>query len=130
MHTSTFHTSEDSLWIEINDVMRFFGRANPEQQFGSGQQHGGRYGCSGCNSLSKRYYDLIYCFHATFLSIADQQKVILSGYFGSTGRNGGIRPFNKLHIEELKKELRSKGVEPIGHKKDLEAMLKELLGGV
>ena len=63
-------------------------------------------------------------------SLADRQKVILSGYFGRTGRNGGIRPFDKLRVEELKKELRSRKVEPIGHKKDLEAALKELLGGV
>ena len=105
--------------IEINDVMRFFGGDNPERQFESGEQHGGRYGCSGCNSLSKRYYDLSYCFRATLLSLADRQKIVLSGYFGRTGRNGGIRPFDKLRVQELEKELRSRGVEPIGHKKIL-----------
>ena len=106
--------------------MRFFGRDNPERQFESGEQHGGRYECSGCNSLSKRYYDLGYYDikkilrdRATLLSLADLQKVVLSGYFGRTGRNGDIRPFDKLRVEELKKELRSRRVEPIGQKKIL-----------
>ena len=61
-------------------------------------------------------------YTTTLLSLADRQKVVLSGYFGRTSRNGGIRLFNKLRVEELKKELRSRGIEPIiGHKKDLKA---------
>ena len=121
---------ETSTGIQINDVMRFVGGDNPERQMESGEQRGGRQGCSGCNSESRRYYDLSYCFRAILMNLADRQSIVLSGHCGRIGRNDSIRPFEKLRVEQLKTELRSRGIEPVGLKKDLEVELGEILGGV
>ena len=51
-------------------------------------------------------------------------------HFGRIGRNGSIRPFEKLRVEQLKTELRSRGIEPVGLKKDLKVELREILGSV
>ena len=121
---------ESSTGIPITDVMRFFSGDNPERQFETGEQRGGRQGCSGCAGTSKRYYDLTYAFHASLRSLEDRQTIVLGGHFGRSKRNGGIRPFDKMLVSELKIELRSRGIEPTGLKKDMESDLREILGGV
>ena len=121
---------ESSASIHVHDVIRFFSGDNPERQFETGEQHGGRHGCSGCAAASRRYYDLTYVYHAQLRDLAERQALVLGGHFGRARRNGGIKPFDKLLLSELRTELRSRGIEPSGNKKDMETDLREILGGV
>ena len=124
------HKIETSNGVEITDVMRFFHGDGPEQQFESGEQRGGHAGCSACSGDSRRYRDLTYSFRRPLLSLADRQKIVLAGPAGKSQRNGAIRPFKNLTIAELQRECRARGLCDDGRKKDLEATLKEHLGGI
>ena len=62
--------------------------------------------------------------------MADRQALVLGGHFGRARRNGGIKPFDKLLLSELRTELRSRGIEPSSNNKDMETDLREILGGV
>ena len=41
-----------------------------------------------------------------------------------------MKPFNDLHLEELRSECRARGLETDGQKKDLKEILKEDIGGI
>ena len=62
--------------------------------------------------------------------LSQQTKHSAQCHFGRIGRNGSIYPFEKLRVEQLKTELRSRGIEPVGLKKDLKVELREILGSV
>ena len=44
---------------------------------------------------------------------------------GKSRRNGGLKPFKDLHVEELKRECTVRGLSCDGSKKELQEILKE-----
>lgn len=124
------HQVETGDGVKVRDVMRFFHGDGPEQQFESGEQRGGHAGCSGCSGDSRRNRDLTYSFRCSQLSLADRQRIVLAGPAGRAKRNGGIKPFKDMSADELQKECRARGLCDKGYRKDLQATLKEHLGGV
>ena len=116
--------------VKVKDVMRFFKGDGPEQQFESGEQKGGNAGYIACSGDSRRYRDLTYSFRRHFLSLADRERIVIAGPEGRSNRNSGVKPFKDLTVPELQRECRARGLSDEGRKKELEATLKEHLGGV
>ena len=121
---------QTSTGVPVTDVMRFFQGDGPEQQFESGEQRGGNNGCSSCSGDSRRYRDLAYCFRSPQLSLADRCNIVRAGPAGRRKRNGGIRPFKNMTVEELRVECAARGLNDDGLKKDLQQNLKDQLKGV
>lgn len=114
----------------VTDIMRLFHGDGPELQFESGEQRGGNNGCSGCSGDSRRYRYLTYCLRFPHLSLADHIKIVQAEAAGRRKRNGGIRPFKNMTVEELRAECSARGLNEEGLKKDLQQNLKKQLKGV
>lgn len=116
--------------IQITDVMRFFHGDGPQQEFEAGEQKGGNAGCAGCSGDARLYKNLAVSLSRPHLSLPERLKKVLQGPAGRQKRNGGIKPFKDLRVEELKRECAARGLPCDGQKKDLQQILKEELGGI
>ena len=120
-----------SSGIEITDVMRFFHGDGPQQEFESGEQKGGNAGCSACGSDARKYFHLSVSLSKPYLSQTDHLKKVLQGPAGRPRRNGGLKPFKDLLLEELKEECYARGLPVDGKKKpELQEIFKEEMGGI
>ena len=55
---------------------------------------------------------------------------VCEGPPGKSRRNGGLKPFKDLHVEELKRECTVRGLSCDGSKKELREILKEKIGSI
>ncbi|XP_022803764.1 uncharacterized protein LOC111341076 [Stylophora pistillata] len=116
--------------VQITDVTRRFHSDGPQQEFESGEQKGGNAGCSGCSGDAKKYKYLSVSLSKPLLSLTDRLRKVIQGPAGRKKRNGGLKPFKNLHLEELREECQAMGLPTDGKKKDLEETLKEEMGGI
>ena len=116
---------------EVVDVMRFFKGDTPEQQFETGEIHCGKTcGCGTCDALPSRWSDLSYCFQAKLQTVEHRRQKVLAGPAGREKRNGGLRPFDNMKVNELKRELKERKLSTAGNRMELEQCLKEHMAGI
>lgn len=117
--------------MQLTDIMRFFHGDGPQQQFEAGEQKGGNGGCASCSGDARKYKYLDVSLSRQHLSLSERQKKVLQGPAGRHKRNGGMKPFKDLLLEELKRECAARGLPCDGQKKyQLQEVLKEELGGI
>ena len=116
--------------VEITDIVRFFHGDGPQQQFEAGEQKGGNAGCASCTGDARKYKDLAVSLSRPHLTLSERLKKVLQGPAGRNKRNGGLKPFKGLRLEELRSECRARGLETDGQKKELQEILKEEIGGI
>ena len=100
--------------VPIYDALKFFVGDHPAQSFERGNQVGGNYKCGSCGCRSDRIDDLALAFFLPWRSLNDLQKLVLNGRYGK--QSGILKPFANLNKEELKEELRVRGVLELGRK--------------
>ena len=91
---------------------------------------GGTAGCASCSGDARRYKDLAVSLRKPHLSLSNHLKKVLQGPAGKNRRNGGLKPFKDLCVEELKREWTACGLSCDGSKKELQEILKEEIGGI
>lgn len=64
------------------------------------------------------------------LSLSDRLRKVLQGPAGRKKRNGGLKPFKNLRLEELREECQARGLPTDGQKTDLQEILKEEMGRI
>ena len=116
--------------VQITDTMRFFHGDGPQQEFEAGEQKGGNAGCASCSGDARKYKDLAVSLSRPHLSLSERLNKVLRGPAGRNKRNGGLKPFKDLRLEELKKECTARGLPCDGQKKDLQEALREEIGGI
>lgn len=116
--------------IQITEVMRFFHGDGPQQEFEAGEQRGGNAGCASCSGDARLYKNLAVSLSRPHLSLPERLTKVLQGPAGRQKRNGGIKLFIDLRVEELKRECAARGLPCDGQKKELQQVLKEELGGI
>ena len=116
--------------IKMTDVMRLFHGDGPQQEFESGEQKGGHAGCAACSGDARRYSCLAVSLSRPYLSLNDRLNKVRQGPAGRSNRNGGLKPFKNLRLEELREECHARGLPTEGSKKDLEEIFKEEMGGI
>ena len=117
--------------MQITDIMPFFHGDGPQQQFEAGEQKGGNAGCASCSGDARKYKYLEVSLSRSHLSLSERQKKVLQGPAGQHKRNGGIKPFKDLLLEDLKRECTARQLPCDGQRKDqLQEALKEELGGI
>ena len=119
-----------SSGAHITDVMRIFHGDGPQQDFESGEQKGGNAGCSGCSGDARKYSHLSASLSKPYLSLTERLRKVLQGPAGRKKRNGGLKPFKNLRLEELREECQARGLSTDGQKKDLQENLREEIGGI
>lgn len=112
--------------IEINDVMRFMNGDNPATEMEDGTQHGGHYGCPGCDGNINSSFDLEYSFQRKYKTLDEKQKLLKAG---PAGKKDIPHPYKNLKVAELRDELQARGMENTGKKEELQKDLFEVLGG-
>ena len=112
--------------IEVWDKMRFMNGDNPAAEMEDGTQHGGNYGCPGCDGNINSSYDLEYTLQRKYKTLEDKTKLILAG---PAGRKGSLHPFKDMKVNDLKSELQARGGSVEGKKEDLQKELFSMLGG-
>lgn len=115
--------------IQTTEVMRFFHGDGPQQEFEAGEQKGGNAGCASCSGDARLYKNLAVFLSRPHLSLPEHLKKVLQGPAGRQKRNGGIKLFKDLRVEELKRECAARGLPCDGQKKELQQVLEEL-GGI
>ena len=68
--------------VEVHDVMRFMNGDNPAAEMEDGTQHGGSYGCPGCDTNINNSADLEYSLQRKYKTLETKNKLILSGPAG------------------------------------------------
>ena len=122
------HPVLSSSKIEIQDSLQFFIGDHPAQSFERGSQSGGNYKCGSCGCRSNRMDDLAHAFSRTWRSLANLQKLVLCGKYGN--KPDIIKPFASLNREQLREELRTRGVFDLtGNKSELQSKLQKVLCG-
>ena len=106
--------------VQITDIMRFFHGDGPQQEFEAGEQKGGNAGCASCSGDARKYKDLAVFLRRPHLNLSEHLKKVLQGPTGKNRRNGGLKLFKDLHVEELKRECTARGLSCEGSKKELQ----------
>ena len=99
---------------------------NPAFEMEDGTQHGGHFGCVGCDGNINSSYDLAYTFQRRYRTLQEKQDLVKSG---PAGRKLGLHPFKNMKINELKNELAARGLSTEGSRQELQKELSEVLGG-
>ena len=86
--------------VEVCDIMRFMNGDNPAAEMEDGTQHGGNYGCPGCDGNINSSHDLEYSLQRRYKTLSAKKTLILSG---PAGRKG-FHPFKDMKVEELRVE--------------------------
>ena len=112
--------------IEVWDVMRFMNGDNPTCEMEDGTQHGGNYGCPGCDGNICSSHDMEYTLQRKYKTLEKKKELIQAG---PAGRKGTLHPFKDMKINDLKRELQARGRSGEGKKEDLQNELSSMLGG-
>ena len=112
--------------VEIWDVMRFMNGDNPATEMEDGTQHGGNYGCPGCDGNINSSHDLAYSLQRKYKTLENKRQLVLSG---PAGKKGSLHPFKDMKVGELKAELQERGSPAEGKKDELQKELFSMLGG-
>ena len=110
--------------------MRFFHGDGPQREFEAGEQKGGNAGCESCSGDARKYKDLAVSLSRPHLSLSERLNKVLRGPAGRNKKNGRLKPFKDLRLEELKKKCTARGLPCDGRKKDLQEALREEIGGI
>ena len=117
----------------LNDVMRMFHGDGPASQLEAGNQKGGNYFCPSCDIHICQTDDISCSFEKKYSSYSEKQNLILKGVIGKKNSlENQTQPFEKLTVNELIQELKSRNVDISGlkeTKKDLNPTLKKHLAG-
>lgn len=89
--------------VQIIDIMRVFHGDGPQQEFEAGEQKSGNAGCASCSGDAGKYKDLDVSLRRPHLGLSERFKKVLQGPAAKNRRNGGLKPFNDLRKEELKR---------------------------
>ena len=117
-----------SCGVVIQDELRFFCGDKPAQQFERGTQIGGTFKCGSCGCKDVMMQDLAHALNCKWRSLSDLQQLVVSGTYGKT--QGRLKPLDGLRIQELRKELESRGYQTGDQlKPQLQETLTELLAG-
>ena len=114
--------------IAFQDELRFFCGDKPAQQFERGTQIGGTYKCGSCGCKDTMMQDLAHSLNCKWRSLTDLQQLVVAGTYGKNP--GRLKPLDGLRIQELRKELQSRGYQTDEQlKPQLQAELTALLSG-
>ena len=115
--------------VEIYDNLRFFTGDHPAAQFEQGTQQDGRYKCGSCGCKDAMFSDQAHSLQFPRRSLATPQALATTGVFGK--KAGFTKPLDKLHVNDLRKELHVRGVTNLeGLKPELQQQLDDILRGV
>lgn len=117
--------TETDSGIEVCDIMRFMNGDNPDTDMEDETQHGGDYGCPGCDGNINSSYDLQYNLQRTYKTLECKRNLVLSG---PAGRKGRLHLFKNMKVGELKAELKGRGRSGEGKRKELQKELSGILG--
>lgn len=114
----------------VIDVLRYFTGDHPAAQFEQGSKQGGTYKCGACGCKETLFSDQAHALVHVWRPLKQLQSLAIGGAFGT--HTGIIRPFHNLKVDELKKELRARGVrlEKGVVKSELQLKLDDILRGV
>ena len=112
--------------VEVWHVMRFINGDIPATEMEDGTQHGGNYGCPGCDGNINSSHDLAYSLQRKYKTLESKRQLVLSG---PAGRKGSLHPFKDMKRNELKAELQERGSSAEGKKDQLQKELFSMLGG-
>ena len=119
---------QSSRGVGLSDTLRFFTGDKPAQSFERGTQQGGHYKCGGCGVKSSMIGDLAHSLRCKRRSLQDLQSLVLGGRYGN--KPSCSKPFKNLKAQELRNELRARGVfDTTMPVKDLRHQLASLLQG-
>ncbi|CAH3156469.1 unnamed protein product [Pocillopora meandrina] len=90
--TQKVKTKED---VEVEDEMRFMNGDNPATNFECGNQHGGHYGCPGCDGHLSMCHDLDYMAQRKYRTLTEWQQLVLAGRKGKEAKQL-LNPFKDL----------------------------------
>ena len=116
--------------VTVRDILRFFTGDHPAAQFEQGSKQGGTYKCGACGCKEFLFNDQAHTLFHDWRPLKQLQSLATGGTFGKHA--GILRPFDKLKVDELKRELAARGVYlEMGVLKDeLQVMLDNILRGV
>ena len=124
--TQKVKTEED---VEVEDEMRFMNGDNPAANFECGNQHGGHYGCPGCDGHLSMCHDLDYMAQRKYRTLTERQQLVLAGRKGKEAKQL-LNPFKDLKVNELRAEIEARGLgDSDKTKPELAKILNEELGG-
>ena len=89
--TQKVKTEED---VEVEDEMRFMNGDNPAANFECGNQHGGHYGCPGCDGHLSMCHDLDYMAQRKYRTLTERQQLVLAGRKGKEAKQL-LNPFQR-----------------------------------
>ena len=118
----------ESEGIEMNDTLRFFTGDHPATQFEQGTKLGGHYKCGACGCRESTFDDQAHSLYLKLRSLNTLTTLAIKGVYGK--QRGIVRPFDGLKVDELRRELRARGLDTTGNKDDLQTLLDETLKGV
>lgn len=124
--SSTVQVPESNTCLHFKEKMRFMNGDNPANEHEDGTQKGGHYGCPGCEGDMRRASEYDYMAYQKYKTLEEKKQLVCKGNFGKTNTP---EPFKNLKVDELKKELRARGKEARGSKKELQDDLTDLLRG-
>ena len=117
-----------STGVPVRDILRFFHGDGPAQQFEAGNNIGGTYPCVCCAVNAESISDLEYAFKCPTRTLTERQQFVISG---CAWKKGGVNPFDKLKVAQLRKELNERGLKTDEKKKpELLEMLKSTRQGI
>lgn len=117
---------DENTSVMLKEKMRFMNGDNPAVEFEDGTQKGGHLGCCGCGGDMRRAGEYDYMTYQKYQTLEEKQNLVLKGKFG---KSDAPCPFKALKVENLREELKSRGVGIHGNKKDLQERLTDLLRG-
>ena len=92
----------------VFDTLKYFKGDKPAAEFEAGISHGGNFPCVGCVCSSSRISDFAHATSCEELSLRRNKKVALQGQFGN--KPWMLKFYDKLHKDELRRELEARGV--------------------
>ena len=117
-----------STGVPIRDILRFFHGDGPAQQFEAGNNIGGTYPCVCCAVNAESISDLEYAFKCPTRTLTERQQFVIGG---CAWKKGGVNPFDKLKVAQLRKELNERGFQTDEKKKpELLEILKSARQGI
>ena len=111
--------------VTVSDTMRYFTGDHPAAQFEQGSKQGGYFKCGACGCKSTLYNDQAHVLVRKWRLLEQLCSIAVGGVFG-------IRPFQKLTKDDIRRELRARGV-PVDDemkKDELHLILDNTLRGV
>ena len=114
----------------VTDTARFFTGDHPAAQLEQGTKQGGYYKCGACGCKETLFSDQAHTLVHAWRPLSQLQSLATGGTFGRQA--GTVRPFHNLKVNELRRELRARGVhfEKGTLKDDLQLKLDGILRGV